>query len=71
MRMARKSRRNKSVRHEPKRPTPTPAQLLKEAKLSRVEQHVIFKELIEKHRGRIPVYALIGHRAIRLEAVTG
>jgi len=71
MGMARKSRRNKSVRHEPKRPTPTPAQLLKEAKLQRVEQHIEYKELVQKHRGRVPVYALIGHRAIRLEAVTG
>ena len=59
------------MRHEPKRPTPTPAQLLKEAKLQRVEQHIEYKELVQKHRGRVPVYALIGHRAIRLEAVTG
>jgi hypothetical protein len=71
--MARKSRRNKSARKPPKKSTgPTARQILARAKLGRVEQHVVFKELIKTHQGRIPIYALIEHRAIRLEeAISG
>lgn len=68
--MARKPRTNRSKNKPKKIAGPTAKEILAREKLGRVEQHVIFKELIEKHRGRIPVYALIGMRAIRLEAVT-
>ena len=44
-----------------------PARLLKEAKLKRVEQHIIFKNLMEKHKGKIPIRALINHRGRQLE----
>lgn len=66
--VARKSRRNKSVRKIPKVITgPTTKEILARAKLSRVEQHIILKDLLRKHGNDVPVYALIEQRAIRLQ----
>jgi hypothetical protein len=70
--MGRKPRRNRSNRKEPKKPItdPTARQILDKAKLQRKEQAAIFQDLLERHKGDIPVYALIRHRGDRLQAVT-
>jgi hypothetical protein len=63
--MARKSRRNKSVCHAaPKRPQPSPARL--EVLFQRKDQATTLREMMERHRGEIPVRVLYEMRAIRL-----
>ncbi len=62
--MARKSRRNKSVCHAPKRPQPSPARL--EVLFQRKDQATILREMMERHRNEIPVRVLYEMRAIRL-----
>jgi hypothetical protein len=71
--MARKSRRNKSARKPPKTITgPTAKQILAKAKLGRVEQDILYRDLIRKHGDNVPVYVLFEHRAIRLQgAISG
>jgi hypothetical protein len=69
--MGRKSRRNRSVRHEPKAPRQPPIAravldaLLQDAKIERMTQAEIMQELVRKHHGDVPVPAIWNHIADR------
>ena len=75
--MGRKSRRNKSVRHEPKRPAPAPMArqvldaLLQDAKIERMHQAEIWQGIVTKHRGDPPARACRNFMADRRESARG
>lgn len=61
----RKTRAHADRQQEPRKPTPAPVRDL-EAIFQRKDQAAIYRELVERHRGEIPVRVLVECRAIRL-----
>jgi len=66
--MARKPRRNKSSRHDPKRPTPAPLSAYRlEQIFGRQERAILMQKLMVRHNGDVPVRDLWQIRAMHYQ----